>query len=553
MIDPATGLCTHVIATGDRAGEVCGRRHPAIWKHDGECQIHGCEEPALVYRNKSGRGKARAGLFCLEHSVEATSGELATVLDLQPAALIERLSEHRFLVHSRPKKNYDPTHVYEVDVGLDGACVCNCPGYYGRQSCWHINAVRKELTMTTETPGTAIVPVVLHPPRDLVVSDRVLEGISRTAEIALALAGTPALPKELNTKEKVMAVMLYGWELGLRPMSAIRHIFMIEGRPQPSAEVMLATAQQNDLGIRLILEEIDEEHCTMRLVRPSRQIDETYTVSVTDSDVARLIARDTPHQARGRDGAYETREGGWVLYRRDRLRNHTGKRLLRLYAADAMNNMVPGMREDAVDAEYEDITDEEPLEEYNEGDRPGVTYAQAADGRLVDTSTGEIVEPPAPPEVAAATAATATNGDKPIERIRRSTAARQKPTPPPPSDQPAADRSDLDQSAAAESTTPTDDVDQVEDNADWMPPAEPPSPPIDYLAVSRRIFKDLQTSLDAMGLMKVVVNIRRVFPETSPEGAAIYLDRAKDPALLATWLEEVQRGDGAIPEAAAAS
>ena len=57
-------------------------------------------------------------------------------------------------------------------------------------------------------------------------------------QAAVVFSGKIALPEELKTKEQVAAVMMYGLELGLRPMTAIRHLYIVKGKVSPSAEVM---------------------------------------------------------------------------------------------------------------------------------------------------------------------------------------------------------------------------------------------------------------------------------------------------------------------------
>lgn len=261
---------------------------------------------------------------------------------------------------------------YRVDVGLDGSVLCNCPGHTFRQQCWHVKYLKEEIAMTTSEETRELVPIQIQPPATTLPTERELSLIERSAQ--LAFSGAVALPRELNTPQKVAAVMLYGWEIGLKPMTSIRQIYIIEGRPQPSAEVMAGLLAKNDPSSRLSVVTLTEDECTMRIVRPSRGIDETYTVKATDSDVKKLIARG----------------GGWTAYLRDRLRWHCTKRILRIYAPDAINGLTELEATTAFAAgDWHDIDDGDL---YNEGD-----------ARTVDHETGEIMEgsveePPPPPE-----------------------------------------------------------------------------------------------------------------------------------------------------------
>ncbi len=237
-----------------------------------------------------------------------------------------------------------PGLTYRVDLALDGALVCSCPASRYSLVCWHIRYVKEEMEMSNET-STALVPVKLAPPQALVPSERTLAMIDKTAQ--LALAGAIALPKELDTREKVAAVMLYGLELGLKPMSALRHIYIVNGRPAPSAEVMAGLLISSEPDARLIVEELTDEVCTMRIVRPQRHLDERYTVTWAEIEKAGLAKNDMNSK-----------------YPRDRLRWHCTKRLLRIYAPDAINSLDVVMPESG---SVEEMTFSED-ELFNEGD-----------------------------------------------------------------------------------------------------------------------------------------------------------------------------------------
>lgn len=275
---------------------------------------------------------------------------------------------------------------YTVVLALDGRLICNCPASYNHLECWHQKFVREE--MTTET-AVAIRPVHLQPSVAALPSRDEMSLIQQAA--AMAFSGAVALPKELNTPQKVAAVMLYGWELGLKPMTALAKLYIVNGRVAPSAEVMAGLVMRAEPDIRLIIEHLDETKCTMRIQRPSRHLSETYTVTWDEIKKAGL-----------------DRNPMNVAYPKDRLRYHCLKRLLRMFTPDLIN----GMGEPAFDGmpitrEVEPTMDFSDL--YNEGEEilPAELFPEHA-ARLaapdVDPETGEIPNDPKPETPIAPTA-----------------------------------------------------------------------------------------------------------------------------------------------------
>lgn len=59
-----------------------------------------------------------------------------------------------------------------------------------------------------------------------------------------ALIVSGALPKHINTPEKAIAIALMGEAFGWHPMRAVRSIYIVDGRPEMSAESMLALVRE---------------------------------------------------------------------------------------------------------------------------------------------------------------------------------------------------------------------------------------------------------------------------------------------------------------------
>lgn len=254
---------------------------------------------------------------------------------------------------------------YRVDLAVDGTPICTCPAALNSRDCWHARYVKEEL-MTQE-----LVPIKLAPTVSLLPTEHEMSMVNKAA--ALAFSGAVALPRELNTPQKVAAVMLYGLELGLRPMSALRHLYIVNGRVQPSAEVMAGLLMSAEPAARLIVESLDEQQCTMRIIRPSRAINQTYKVTWAEIEKAGLATTDANRK-----------------YPLDRLRNHCTKRILRIYAPDVIN-VLDGPALEPAGLRLVEEPQDDTSELYNEGD------AQPTEGEFRDVAPVQAPTRPAPP------------------------------------------------------------------------------------------------------------------------------------------------------------
>lgn len=260
---------------------------------------------------------------------------------------------------------------HRVTPTLDGCYVCTCEAAAFGSECWAVKLIREETRGMSEQT-MALAPVQVLPPQALLPSERDYALIDKAAQ--MAFSGAVALPRELNTPQKVGAVMLYGWELGLRPMTALQELYIVNGRVQPSARIMAGLLHaRTDASIKIV--EATDKKCTLRLIWPSRRIDETYTVEWAEIERAKLANGNV-----------------WQAYPRDKLITHCTKRLLRVYAPDIINGITGPILTDVAPAEEE--PDESEL--WNPGEQ------------VIDHETGEIIEtsqlyepvqaPPAPPK-----------------------------------------------------------------------------------------------------------------------------------------------------------
>jgi hypothetical protein len=242
-------------------------------------------------------------------------------------------------------------HFYDVTISLDGTPICSCPASFHapRITCWHVKYVKEEM-MTNENT-TALVPVMVEPSVALLPTARDLDLIDRAA--AMVWAGAVALPPALNSQAKVAAVMLFGLELGLRPMTAIQHLYIINGKVSASAQVMAGMCMSKEKDISFHVEQLNATICTIRMIRPSRNVNEVYTVTWEQIKRAGLDKSDMNSK-----------------YPEDRLTYHCTKRLCRVNAPDLINNLDDGVPLAGLGGEttWREEPPIDPSELYNPGD-----------------------------------------------------------------------------------------------------------------------------------------------------------------------------------------
>lgn len=98
------------------------------------------------------------------------------------------------------------------------------------------------------SPDVEIVDLPPDPPATAapVVRSDETQAIRELWKLAGAIKDTEFVPRSLRGKEdKVLASMVSGRELGLGPMTSLKHITVIDGRPHMSAAVQLALVRQH--------------------------------------------------------------------------------------------------------------------------------------------------------------------------------------------------------------------------------------------------------------------------------------------------------------------
>lgn len=117
----------------------------------------------------------------------------------------------------------------------------------------------------------------------------------RTLEQAITLAKNLALanlmPKSLQGKAPdVLAILLYGQDLGLSPMQAVQGIYVVNGRPSLASQTWLALARKQ--GHRVEVKEHTAERCTVIVERGDTGERHTSTFEIGDAQKAGLLGKD---------------------------------------------------------------------------------------------------------------------------------------------------------------------------------------------------------------------------------------------------------------------
>lgn len=309
---------------------------------------------------------------------------------------MSRVQEIRVPSESTPGREY-------VLHALEDTVVCNCVGFSTHGHCKHAEKVRAAMAESTaivksDAPPAAIVaqapPTALLPTRD--------ELTLMTAIAEQATKATGVVPHNIKTKEQAVAVMMAGWELGLRPMTALRHVYVVNGKTDIETRAMVGIIKARRPDIQISWPEYTAEAVTCEIRRPGQPIT---SVRYSKEDAQRSGQLDKK-AAEWRDGKRVEVSGPWQRYTRDMLYAAATKRAARLACPDIINGIETSMHtvDEAAslimpDAEVRVINDPPaidaiPGDAYNDGDDPAEYREEPIDAAEDDEA------PPAPPEPA---------------------------------------------------------------------------------------------------------------------------------------------------------
>jgi len=299
----------------------------------------------------------------------------------------------------RVRSETQPGVTYNVAYA-QGRAACDCRGYLSHGRCKHerevINMVQQTDTKADAETGQALVPIKITPPTttlpaksDLSIMKMIVDGLlGKTANAAGIV-----FPKQLDTPQKVFAVVLAGWEIGMRPMTAMRHCFVVNGKVDIDGQAMMSVVMAREPDAAFIPSVREPDRVVLRFKRPSRCLDVELEYTMDDAKRAGL-----------------TGGANWQKYPKDMLTWAAAKRLCRLYAPDLINavslpvgdagamlDALPdsGDEPGAIDADFRELyNDGDAPEEQAEGAEPSPAAEQAPPPRRAGGFTPKAGAPP---------------------------------------------------------------------------------------------------------------------------------------------------------------
>jgi hypothetical protein len=223
------------------------------------------------------------------------------------------------------------------------------------------------------------------PPTALLATTGELQAMWAIARTVFKAKGM--VPAAITTPEQAMGVMLAGWELGLRPMTSLRHVFIVNGKTDIETRAMVGIIRQRDPRIRFEWPEYTNDAVTCVLHRPGQ---------------SKLEVRYTVEDAK-RSGQYEGKMGIWKSYTRDMLYAAATKRACRIGCPDLINaiegSMTPVAEATAAAAPFDvrvldegDTTVKIAADAYDQGDDPAAPLAVEVEAPPVVNHRERIVD-----------------------------------------------------------------------------------------------------------------------------------------------------------------
>lgn len=240
------------------------------------------------------------------------------------------------------KSKTKPGVTYRVDARGTTA-ICNCPGFRSHKTCRHVKEVTRVAREQEKQDETAVVPVEAVPDEEPISEERglVVRPPSSGAlvptvpelRIMAAIAGSlhkardsGLVPANIKTAEAALGVMIAGHELGVPPMTALRRIYVVNGKTEPDTQLGMALVRGHDPTAQFVFHETTAETCEVSLWRRGMKV---ITIKSTMAEV----------KAAGVDQSSRGPKHVWTKFPADMLRYYCLRRVLRLGAPDLLNKI----------------------------------------------------------------------------------------------------------------------------------------------------------------------------------------------------------------------
>jgi hypothetical protein len=186
-----------------------------------------------------------------------------------------------------------------------------------------------------------------------VVVGRPLDGLDEAFRLSKALALASLLPADLRGKPNdVLALMLYGQDLGLTPMQSIQGIYVVKGKPQLASQTWTGLARRAGHKVRII--ESTDKQCTVEIVRcDDADYPHMETFTIDDAIRAGLCRRDDKGQIVAKSAKGDPLP--WQAYTKTMLRN----RALSNAGKVACPEVAMGF---AIEGDLDYVPDDDPIE-----------------------------------------------------------------------------------------------------------------------------------------------------------------------------------------------
>jgi hypothetical protein len=204
--------------------------------------------------------------------------------------------------------------------------------------------------------------------------------IDEAWRLAVAMARSGLTPKGVQRPEQVLTAIMAGAEVGLPPFQAVQSIAIINGRPTMWGDGLLGVVQARGVRLKEWHEgEGDARVAFCTVTRPGdAEEPTTRSFSVEDAKKAGLWNK------KGKEG----QDTPWITYPKRMLQMRARSWAIRDGCSDITRGIV--VREEALDADFTDVTAEEP---------PTVSAFLEADIAADDGAEIEVADAPPPEEV----------------------------------------------------------------------------------------------------------------------------------------------------------
>lgn len=118
-----------------------------------------------------------------------------------------------------------------------------------------------------------------------------IANLDQAMELSKVLAHSSIIPDDLRGRPgNILAIVLYGQDLGLSPMQAMQAIYVVKGKPLLAAQTWMALARQRGHRIRVL--EHTPEICTVEITRGDNGETHRETFTMDDARTAKLDTND---------------------------------------------------------------------------------------------------------------------------------------------------------------------------------------------------------------------------------------------------------------------